>query len=227
MIIFIEVVLLFDLIINLLTLLIIKELLFLKLKKSFLLSLIIDLVYMILYIFGYNLGIFIYIMPIIYVFISFKTNLTQFIKSIILYNILNYFLGGLAFNINLYGNIKYFLITSIYFILIIIFYIIFKRKEILISYDISFIFNKKKYNLSAFFDTGCNLLYKGYPVFIINKKYEFNNQSKEKFIFYTAVSSSEVFIYKIDNLMIKKRNISCYCIFLDIDYEAIIGFNFL
>lgn len=227
MVIYIEIILIVDLIINLLSLLIIKEVLYLNIGKFFYFSLIIDLIYMIFYIYGTNISYFKYFMPIIFVILSFKLNIIMFFKALTLYYLLNYFLGGIAFNIKLIGNIKYVVMMIIYAIFIGLFYLIYKRKDIFITYNIEFTLNEKKHSYNAFFDTGCNLLYKGYPVFIINTRYKPNYISKDKYNFYTATNSNDVDIYEIEKLKLNNRIIKCYCIFLDVDYDAIIGINFL
>lgn len=225
MIIYIEVFLFVNVMIHLFTILIIGEVFYLKIKKTFLLTILIDIIYILLFVYNFELFLIKYLIPLLFIFLSFKTNLYTLLKSTLVYYILNFLLGGMVVTINISGNSGYLIVFIIYLLLVGIIYLFFKRKEINIIYKIEFNFRNKKVKLNAFYDTGCNLLYKGYPVIILNKKYKFDIKTYE---YLNYSSGGEVLleeIYLINNLKIGKSEIKCYCIFLDIDYEAIIGSN--
>jgi hypothetical protein len=211
--------------IHLFTILIIGEVFYLKLKNTFLLTILIDLIYVLLYVYNIELFFIKYLIPLVFIFLSFKTNLYTFLKTTIVYYILNFLLGGIVVTINISGNSGYLIVFIIYLLLVFLIYLFFKRREIDITYKIEFYFRNKKVKINAFYDTGCNLLYKGYPVIILNKKYKFDIKTYD---YLNYSSGGEVLfeeVYLINNLKIGKSEIKCYCIFLDIDYEAIIGSN--
>lgn len=227
MIIYIEVVLIINVLINLFTIILIKELLYLRLKKTMILTLFLDSIYMLLYVYGFDISLIKYMIPFIFMFLSFKLNINSYFKSVILYYIFSFLLGGISFTINVSGNNEYILILFIYLLLFFIIYIFFKRKILSVFYEISFIFKDKNYRIKAFFDTGSSLLYKGYPVIVLNKKYHFKIHSNISYEFYTATGINIEKLYLINELKIEKRKIKCYCLFLDISYDAIVGSNVL
>ena len=112
-------------------------------------------------------------------------------------------------------------------IISLILYVFFSRKEIYIEYKIKYSFRGKIYKISAFYDTGCNLVYKGLPVIILNDKYNFNIETSDKVLFHNGIGEFYQDCFYIKNLHIGKSEIECYCIFLKIDYEAIIGSNII
>lgn len=227
MIIYIEVVLIVNLLINLFTILIIKECFYLKIKKTIILSFILDMIYMLLYIYEYNINLLKFLLPVVLIFLSFRVNKYLFLKSVLAYYLISYTLGGISTTLKLSGNLAYFIILIFLIILVFIFYVFFHRKDIFITYKIKYVFKDKTYHLNAFFDTGCNLIYKGLPVVILNKKYHFNIYSDEKIFYISGGTQISEKIYRINNLEILKNKIDCYCIFLDIDYDAIIGVNII
>ena len=92
-------------------------------------------------------------------------------------------------------------------------------------YKIEYKFKNKKYKLNAYFDTGCNILYKGLPVIIINKRYSFCIYTSDTINITSGINDSNEKIYLINELKIGKNLLKCYCVFLDIEYDAIIGVN--
>lgn len=216
-----------NLIIHLFTLFIIHFITYIKFSKLLILGIIIDVIYMILYVYNVEVGIIQYLFPFLLIFLSFSVNLYTYFKLVILYYAFSSLLGGVSLTLLVSGNLKYFLILLIYFVIFIISLIFFNRKEVDLSYKISFRFKSTNYIFNAFLDTGCNLMYKSYPVIIINKKYEFNIYSDSYIKFTTGSGETIKKVYLINELEICKKKIKCYCIFLDIDYEAIIGFNLI
>ena len=89
MIIYIEVFLFVNIMIHLFTILIIGEVFYLKLKNTFLLTILIDLIYVLLYVYNIELFFIKYLIPLVFIFLSFKTNLYTFLKTTIVYYILN------------------------------------------------------------------------------------------------------------------------------------------
>ena len=211
--------------IHMLTIFIIKKILYLKFKKTMTISFALDLIYMLLYVYEYNVLPLKYLLPFVFIFVVFKTNFHMYFKSLIMYYIISYALGGISTTLKLSGNKAYFLIFLILMILVSFLYLSFRRKELFISYKITYEFKGKKYCCDAFFDTGCNLLYKGLPVIILNKKYHFNIYSEDVLKFNSGGIERLEKVYKIYNLKIMKNQIDCYCAFLDIDYDAIVGVN--
>lgn len=227
MIIYIEVVIIVNLLIHLFSLFIIKELLYLKFSKLIYFSLILDVIYILMYIYGTNFLIIKYIFPFILVLFAYKLDIFSYLKSVILYYILNYFLGGISLTLNISGNFGYLIIFGIFIFLVLIIYIFFKKRIIKINYLVSYKFKSKNYNLKAFLDTGCDIYYNGYPVIIINQKYEFNIYTDEHITYFSGDIKTIKKVYLINEIKIEKQLKRCYCIFLDIPYEAIIGTNML
>lgn len=227
MIIYIEIVLFVNIVIHLLTLFLIKETNYLRVSKLFYLTIPFDLLYMILYINGYDVTFFKYFMPLLYVFLSFKTNLYTYIKIYIIYLIFNYLLGGITTTINISGNLGYFILFIIGLTLSLVLYCIFKKKDIYKTYKIRFFFKENEYKIEAFFDTGCDLFYKGYPVIILNRKFHFKIKTFDKITFTSGSGNNIEDIYLLNNVFIENKKIKCYCIFLDIEYDAIIGNNII
>lgn len=227
MIIYIEVLLFVNILIHLLTIIIIKETNYLRFSKWFFLTIPLDILYMLLYIYQYNIYLIKFIIPFLFIVLSFKTNLYTYFKVYIIYLIISYLLGGVSTSINISGNKGYFILLIIFIVIAGVIYSFFKRKDIYKTYKIEFKFMEHKYVINAFFDTGCNILYKGYPVIILNSKYKFKIHSYEKVIYTSGNDDNEESVYLINSLKVDNRVIKCYCIFLDIDYDAIIGNNLL
>ena len=225
MVIYIEVLLIVNVLIHVFTILLIKETTYLKLKKGFYFSIVFDLLYMLLYVYQFDLSCIKYFIPFLLVSMSFKADLITIIKLTLIYYIISYVIFGLAINLKICSSYQYLLIFIIFLIFISIIYVFFKRKQILIKYKIEYTYKNKVYKLDAFFDTGCNLLYKGLPVIIINNKYSFNIHTDDVIYISAANSSSYEKVYIINELKFNNKRIKCYCVFLDIDYEAIVGVN--
>lgn len=227
MIIYIEVILLVDFIINLLTILIIKTITFIKLKKLLIFVFVIDLIYTILYLYKIDLYIIKYILPFIYMFLSFKCDFINLIKITFLYFVFNYLLGGIILSINIASNIVYLITIIVYASIFIISLLLFKRKELNLKYKIEFYYMDKKYTLDAFLDTGCSIFYKGYPVIVLNRKFEFKNYTDDYVLISTATTNKYEKVYYINELKLQGKTIKCYCVFLDIPYMAVISSDIL
>lgn len=228
MIIYIELFILINILISIITLVIIHTIMFIKYSKLFFLGQVINVLYMFLYIYSHEISFYIKcIVPIVIVILSFKTSLYFYIKSIIIYYLISFVLGGSGLLITISGNIKYFIILILILFFLLICHLFFKRKRIEIFYMIKFKFLNKEYKLNAFFDTGCDIFYKFNPVIILNEKYKFNISPVDTIKISSGIATEEVDIFYIDKLYINKKIISVYCIFLDIHYNAIIGYDVL
>lgn len=182
---------------------------------------------MLFFIYGIRNVYLIYLFPFILVKLSFRGNFYSYIKAIILYYLINYSLGGVTLTLNISSNIYYLITLLIISIIFMFVYIFYRRKDIDITYRISFKFRDRLYSMDAFYDTGCNLFYKGYPVIILNKKYHFMIYTDLRLTYYSGDIETEKELYLINELKLNHEVIKCYCIFLDINYEAIIGSNLL
>lgn len=129
--------------------------------------------------------------------------------------------------INIGGNKEYLFVLICLLVIIIIILIFFKHRSLEQFHDVSFKLLMKEYKLKAFFDSGCNLFYKGYPVIIINNKYYNNIYSDEYIQIDSGHSVSSVKVFYLDKVKIDKSVIKCYFIFLDVKYDVIIGYNVL
>lgn len=228
MVIYIEIYLIINIFIQILTTIFIYEIAYVKLRKFIILAIIINLIYSLLYIYKPEYVLILkYVMPLIFVFLSYKTNIYNYLKLSLIYYFISFSLGGMAYILNFSGNLLYFIVFIFYFFILVLYYIFFKRKRISILYKISFNFKNKKYLLNAFYDTGANLYYKNKPVLVLNSKYHFGIKSFEKLYIENGYSNSFNDLYYIDQLRINNSLISAYCIFLDIKYDALIGSNFL
>ena len=92
-------------------------------------------------------------------------------------------------------------------------------------YEVKFVFRGKKHSYKAFLDTGCNLKHKGLPVVVINKRYCFDIYSDEYIMIHSGTGANVEKVYYLSEFFINKEKINCYCIFLEIDYDVIIGSN--
>ena len=170
MVIYLEVFLLTNLIIHLLSIFLISKLLNLKITKGIYFSSIIDLLWMLVYVYYYDyFYLFRYLIGIILVILCFKVPIMDLLKALFMYFSLNFLLGGVGLVLKVSGNLFYFLIIVCYFILTLGIYIILVNKKYETYYDVSLYYGKK-INLKAFFDTGCNLSCNNLPVIIINNK---------------------------------------------------------
>ena len=140
---------------------------------------------------------------------------------------LNFMIGGISTCLKVSGNTAYFVILCIYMIAFIGCYLLHQKKSFTTFYTITFQIGEKLYRFNAFFDTGCQLSYKGKPVIVLNKKSNFNFYTEDFLIINSGTGQRLVKCYLLHNVTINHKKCSCYCVFLDINYEAIIGFNAL
>lgn len=226
--IYIEIFLFINIMISLITLIIIHEVSYIKYSKLIILGQAINTIYLIFFIYNYKLVYYLkYLIPFFIVYLSFKTNIYTYIKATLIYYLLSFLYGGVGTLIHISGNIKYLIMLVVSFVFFIIIYIFFKNKRIDIYYQLKYIFLNKEYKINAFLDTGCNIFYKGYPVIILNNKYNFNIIPIDYIEISSGLSKNKTPIFYIDKLFVGKKQVSVYCVFLDIDYDAIIGFDVL
>ena len=228
MVIYIELVLIVNILLHLFLIIFIHNLFYIRYRKYMIIGLILDGMYMLLYIYNFLLYDYLkYIFPFILVILSFKTNFYTYLKITFVYFILSYVLGGMSYTINLSGNLEYVVILVVFLFILLILMFFYKSKVINAFYDLSFKYRNKSFHVNAFLDTGCNIWYKEFPVIVLNKKYQFDIYTNEFISINTGLASSKAMVYYIDQLKIDKTVINCYCVFLDIEYEAIIGCNVL
>ena len=227
MIIYIELFLLSNLIIHLLSIFIAAKINKLIVTKGVILSSILDIVWMIFYIYSYDFfADYTFIVGIFLVIICFRFNLINYIKVIITYYFANYLLGGLVLTTNLKGNLLFFSVIICYFFIVFCIYLFLVKQQYETFYDVS-IHLDKIYHLRAFFDTGCNLSYAGKPVIVIriNKRIKVNYCGHMKVI--GATGEMVIPCFEISKIVVNKVELSGYGIFLDVEYEAIIGGKFI
>lgn len=129
--------------------------------------------------------------------VAFKfDNFLYFVKNIITFYILGFFLGGILYALNLEFstktngfiffnsgfsiNVVFLLLLSPIVVFLYIKYLKNLRSNNLSYYDISFVFNNNDYKLVGFLDTGCKLRdpYGNRPIILVGKdilNFEFNN----------------------------------------------------
>lgn len=227
MVIYIEIFLLVNIIISLITLIIIHEVTYIKYSKLIIIGQIINIIYLLFFIYNYRLANYIkYLIPFFIIILSFKTNIYTYIKVTLIYYLLSFLYGGVGTLISISGNLKYFIILIICVSFFIVIYLFFKKKRIDVFYILKFNFLNKEYNVKVFLDTGCSIFYKGKPVIILNNKYQFNIYPIDK-IKISGIKDEILDLYYIDLVSINKKQMSLYCVFLDMDYEGIIGYDVL
>lgn len=225
MVIYIELYILSNIIIHLYTSFLIRYLLFIPFKKTFLIGLILDVIYSLLYIYHQEYFIIIkYFFPFFLTLLGFKVNFYEFIKVTFLYYLINFLFGGVSLIINLSVNIKLICLLIIFLIITIFIIYYFNINDYKKYIRLRFVFKNKKYCINAFCDSGCNLMYKLLPVIVLHQKYQFNIKTQDKIEIDNGYSKYLKECYYLNEIYIDKRKISCYVIFLDIKYDAIVGY---
>ena len=227
MIIYLELFLFTNLLIHVLSIIVIGKLINLRISKGIIISGIIDIIWMLVYVYYYDFFHYLrYFVGAFLVMISYQFRPKELVEAIILYYLFNFLLGGVGFCLNVSGNLFYFLVMISYILISISIYLILVNKKYETYYDVSFVIGKKR-TFKAFFDTGCNLVYCGYPVLIISKKKEFRCDFVGKLKIYGATGSMDVDVFKIDSLFVNGKKHFAYGVFLDVEFEAIIGVSFV
>ena len=204
--------------ISIITLIIIHEVTYIKYSKLIIIGQVVNIIYLLFYIYNHSLVYYFkYLIPFFIVILSFKTNIYTYIKATLIYYLLSFLYGGVGTLIKISGNIKYFIMILVCLSFLIVIYIFFKRKRIDIYYPLKYLFLNKEYKINAFLDTGCSIFYKGSPVIILNKKYNFKISPIDRIKIY-GISDKIVDLYYIDTVIINKKQMSLYCVFLDINY---------
>ncbi len=172
--------------------------------------------------FLYNINIIHYIVFFIIAILPFKN-----IKSTLLYLVLNFILGGITGIINL--SITYYyeviLISSI-LIFVLIYFLKKDHKEIYLI-----IKTNKEYKFKAFYDTGCLINIGFTPVIVLSDKYDINLDYFTNIKINTIAGETLHNVYKAKNVYVvnNKKKIEKHCLIIisNIDYEVIVGKNFL
>ncbi len=187
--------------------------------RNLIISIVIGIINMYFYfLFNYEL------LSIIIVLIN-SLYLFRYIKSTLLYLMFNFILGGVTGIINL--SITYYyeviLLCSI-FILIIMFFL--KKNHKIIKIVIN-----DKYTLNCFYDTGCLINVGMTPVIVVSNKYDFNLELFTNIKINTVSGVSIHNVYKARNIYLldkgKKVNKYCLIMYSNIEYDVIVGKNFI
>ncbi len=164
-----------------------------------------------------------YFIVIIISFISFFN-----IKSTLIYLMLNFILGGISGVVNLSINYYYeVIIISTIVILFIIFY--FKNQH---CNEFKIIIKEnKEYKLNAFYDSGCLINIGLTPIIILNEKFDIDLEFFTTFNVDTIGGTTTHKVYKANNIFLiennKKIEKQCLIIKANIAYDVIIGKNFI
>lgn len=190
-------------------------------KRNFIISTLIGILNMYFY-FLFTLDYIHYI-----IFLFFTIALFRNIKSTLLYFILNFILGGVTGVVNL--SISYYYEVILVCSIIIIFIIFLLKKEnnnveIIIKTD-------KEYKFNGFYDTGCLINIGLTPVIVLNEKYNINLEYFTNIKINTIAGETLHNVYKATNVYLfnnkKKVEKHCLIILSNIDYEVIVGKNFI
>ena len=92
MVLYIEIVLLVNSLIHVFTIFILKEILYISLKKTFFITFFLDVGYMLLFIFGYKNNLLMYLIPFVFVILSFESDFLGYIKLTVMYFLMSYVL---------------------------------------------------------------------------------------------------------------------------------------
>lgn len=169
-----------------------------------------------------NLGILHYFIFLIIGILPFYN-----IKSTLLYLMFNIILGGITGIINLSINYYYEVIFLSCFVIFILIYILkkdIKHINVIINTD-------KEYKFKCFYDTGCIINIGFTPVIVLNEKYNINLEYFTSIDINTIAGCTKHKVYKANNvyLLNKNKKIEKHCLIIlsNIDYEVMIGKNFL
>ncbi len=206
-----------------------------KIKKTnLILSIILDMVYMIIYIYNPLINNIYKVMFIILIaYITFISNsFISIIKSLFIYYCLNFLIGGVSVILYISSNIDYYVIILLVIILLVFsyIYIYFSKANINIdslTYDILIVDNNNKYYLKAYLDTGNFLQGDDFKdIVFISDKYKFGKfrqtlESKSIGVV-NNINIYEVknFYILINNKYVKKE---VYVSFSKLHYDAMFG----
>lgn len=217
--IYVEKIIIFNVVIHLLLIFITRYLTNNKINRiGLLIGVILGIINMYIYFF-LNIIIVNYLLFIIIPSVTFKS-----IKSTLLYIMFNLILGGITGVINLSINYYYEVIFLCSISILLFIYILRKEPN---NYKIDI--NGKIYN--CFYDTGCIVSIGLTPVIILNSKYNLQLEYFTTLEVNTIAGVTTHKVYKASSVYLlnnnKKTEKYCLIILSDIDYDVIIGKNFL
>ena len=227
LIVYIELFILSNLIIHLLSIFLVSKINNLVVTKGIIISSILDIIWMICYIFCYDFfARYTIFFGLLLILLCFKISFINYIKAIFTYYFVNYLLGGMVLTFNLKGNTLYLSFIFCYLFIVSCIYLVLVKDRYNCFYEID-LFLDKIYHFKAFFDTGCNLSYEGKPVIVINEKLKMKVNYCGLIKVYGATGEALVPCFYIPKVVIDKKEMKCYGIFLNVEYEAIIGVKFI
>lgn len=190
-------------------------------KNKTIISIVIGIINLYFY-FLFNLYLLHYVIFIITSILPFKN-----IKSTLLYIILNFILGGVTGVVNLSISYFYEVILLCSIIMFIFIYILKKDNKqinIIIKTD-------KEYMFKCFYDTGCLINIGLTPVVVLSDKFDINLEYFTNIKINTIAGETLHNVYKAKNVYVVDNNSKiekhCLIIISNIDYEVIVGKNFL
>lgn len=190
-------------------------------KNKTIISIVIGIINLYFY-FLFNLYLLHYVLFIITSILPFNN-----IKSTLLYIILNFILGGVTGVVNLSISYFYEVILLCSIIMFIFIYILKKDNKqinIIIKTD-------KEYMFKCFYDTGCLINIGLTPVIVLSDKFDINLEYFTNIKINTIAGETLHNVYKAKNVYVVDNNSKiekhCLIIISNIDYEVIVGKNFL
>lgn len=187
-------------------------------KKGLFIGSIIGVINLYLYFFV-NIMYIHYICFFLIVLITFKD-----IKSTLLYLMLNFILGGISGVVNISINYYYEVIVACTLVIFLLVYLLKNKSD---SYKI--IINDNIYK--CFYDTGCIINIGLTPIIIVNENLNLDLEFFTTIEINTIAGTTIHEVYKANNIYLLNNNkkIEKYCLIIisKIDYEVIVGKNFL
>ncbi len=225
MVIYIEKVIIFNILIHLLLVLITYYITNNKVNKIMLIiSLLIGSVYMFVYLlFPHNI-FFSYIIIILIGYIP-----TKQLKSTLIYFMLNFTLGGIVGVINL--SLKYYYEILLMFSILLLFIFIYIKNKDSNQFKHIVIVSNKEYKLKAFVDTGCDINLGFTPIIIISECIDIELEYFTDLEVDTINGKKIQKVFKAKRVFLLKKNTkiekNCLFIISKIDFDVIVGINFL
>ncbi len=207
-------------------------------KLLLFISSLIDLIYMVIYIYfpEYTLYIKYPFGIILSLVLCIKSGILNIIRGVVIYNGLNILLGGKAFilySVSYLNNFVLFLLVSLSFFSVYIYKSTYKVNLNIneLFYKLEIIYENKKIELMCYLDTGDFLVSDDLVnVIFINRKYEMGRFIKTQFSKSIGVIN-KIDLYMVDKIYLyinnKKYQKMAYISYIDLSYDGIFGIGFL
>ncbi|MGM9972006.1 MAG: sigma-E processing peptidase SpoIIGA [Anaeroplasmataceae bacterium] len=236
---YIEIIVLINIIIHIITSYSVAFIINTKIKKlNIAISTILDSIYMVIYVLFPEYTLYIkYLFGSVLAIITFSgAGIKAIIRSVILYNAINFLAGGKAFLLYEIGYLNNVTLISIFVVLFIGIYFYKMQYKVTINidqlfYKLEIINDNKRLLLDCYLDTGdflvCDDLVN---IIFINKKYEMGRYIKKQYSKSVGVVS-EISLYMVDKIYLyinnKKYKKIAYIAYMDLPYDGIFGISFL